>query len=136
MIEQISILIENRQGTLAEVTKALAGAGVSLKAFSINDTSDFGILRIIVDDVDKAGQALGKEGFGYTISEVVAIELEDKAGALNSLLEALKDTYNVNYIYSMVLRTEGLPLLIISIDPKEGVEDFLRGKGFKVYDME
>lgn len=137
MIKQISILMENKPGTLADVTSVLAKEGVSIKAFSMNDTSDFGILRIIVDKTDVALEALKENNFGYTLTEVTAVELEDKPGALNGLLEALAgEGYNVNYIYSMVLRTEGEPLLIIHIKPEEGVEDFLKSKGFTLYDME
>lgn len=137
MINQISILIENIPGSLADVTGVLASEGVSLKAFSIYDTSDFGILRIIVDQNDKAIKALDEGGFGFTNAPVVAIELDDEPGALNEVLNCLADKdYNINYLYSMVLRSDNTPLIILSIDPCEGVEDYLSSKGFKVYDME
>ena len=136
MIKQISVLIENTKGTMADVTKTLAGGGVSLKAFSVYDTADFGILRMVVDNNEKAKKVLEEGGFGYTITDVLAVELDDKPGALDSLLETLKDSYNINYSYSMVLNQNGKPLLILAPEPKDGVEDLLRDRGFKVYDME
>lgn len=137
MIKQLSILIENKPGTMSEVTQALADEGVSIKAFSMNDTSDFGILRIIVDNEELGQKALADHGFGFTVTEVLAVELEDETGALNSLLDTLHEkNYNVNYIYSMVLRKIGLPLIILQIQPADGVEDYLKSKGFIVYDME
>lgn len=137
MMKQLSILIENKPGTMAEVTKVLAEEGVSIKAFSMNDTSDFGILRIIVDNIEIGQKALSSHGFGFTVTDVVAVELQDETGALNSLLDTLhEENYNVNYIYSMVLRKVGLPLIILQIQPDDGVEDYLKSKGFIVYDME
>lgn len=137
MIKQLSILIENKPGTMSEVTQALADEGVSIKAFSMNDTSDFGILRIIVDNEELGQKALADHGFGFTVTEVLAVELEDETGALNSLLDTLHEkNYNVNYIYSMVLRKIGLPLIILQIQPADGVEDYLKSKGVIVYDME
>ncbi|NLD17127.1 MAG: ACT domain-containing protein, partial [Tissierellia bacterium] len=78
MIKQISILVENEVGTIFEVTDILAQNNINIKAFSVNDTSDFGILRLLVDEYEEAERVLRENEFGFKVGDVLAVELEHK----------------------------------------------------------
>ncbi len=113
MIKQISILVENKVGTIFEVTDVLAKENINIKAFSVNDTSDFGILRLLVDEYEKAEKVLKENEFGFKVGDVLAVELEHRPGALNDVLRILKDeNIGVNYMYSMVIKDDK-PLMVI-----------------------
>jgi hypothetical protein len=102
-VEQISIFLENKSGRIAEVTRILAEAGVNIRALSIADTSDFGILRLIVDDNQKAEEVLKKQNVTVGKTFVVAVEVEDKPGGLHRIMGILfKADLNVEYMYSFV----------------------------------
>ncbi len=102
-VEQISIFLENKSGRIAEVTRILAEAGVNIRALSIADTSDFGILRLIVDDNQKAEVVLKKQNVTVGKTFVVAVEVEDKPGGLHRIMGILfKADLNVEYMYSFV----------------------------------
>ncbi|HPX19855.1 MAG TPA: ACT domain-containing protein, partial [Deltaproteobacteria bacterium] len=88
-VEQISIFLENKPGGLSSVTKALSDAKINIRALSLADTSDFGILRLIVDNVAKAKEVLNEKGFAVGKTHVVAVEVPDRPGGLNSILELL-----------------------------------------------
>ena len=87
MAEQISIFIENKEGRLAEVTAILRDAGVNIRALSLADTTDFGVLRLIVNDNDKATAALRNQGFTVGKTRVLAVEVNDEPGGLNQVLD-------------------------------------------------
>ena len=100
-VEQISIFIENREGRLAEVTAILRDANVNIRALSLADTTDFGVLRLIVNDNEKAEQALKKEGFTVGMTKVLAVEVSDEPGGLNKILDPLcENEVNVEYMYA------------------------------------
>ena len=100
-VEQISIFIENTEGRLAEVTAILRDANVNIRALSLADTTDFGVLRLIVNDNDKAEQALKKEGFTVGRTKVMAVEIDDEPGGLNKVLDPLcENEINVEYMYA------------------------------------
>jgi hypothetical protein len=100
-VEQISIFIENTEGRLAEVTAILRDANVNIRALSLADTTDFGVLRLIVNDNDKAEQALKKEGFTVGRTKVMAVEIDDEPGGLNKVLDPLcENEVNVEYMYA------------------------------------
>lgn len=100
-VEQISIFIENTEGRLAEVTAILRDANVNIRALSLADTTDFGVLRLIVNDNDKAEQALKKEGFTVGRTKVMAVEIDDEPGGLNKILDPLcENEVNVEYMYA------------------------------------
>ncbi|MBW1739828.1 MAG: ACT domain-containing protein [Deltaproteobacteria bacterium] len=116
-VEQISIFLENRAGRLAEVTRVLGKAGVNIRALSLADTSDFGILRLIVDDNDKAKAALKEQGFTVGKSNVVAVEVDDRPGGLNRILEILsKGNINVEYMYAFVQHSGENAVIIFRFD--------------------
>ena len=100
-VEQLSIFLENKAGRLAQVTKTLAEAGINIRALSLADTSDFGILRLIVNDTEKAINIMKEAGFTVGRTAVVAVEVDDKPGGLNNILEALSgQNVNVEYMYA------------------------------------
>jgi len=116
-VDQLSIFLENRAGRLAEVTRILADSGVNIRALSLADTSDFGILRLIVSDFEKAKENLKAGGFTVGRTTVVAVEVTDKPGGLNSILEMLRDAkINVEYMYAFVNQTGANAIIIFRFD--------------------
>lgn len=136
-VEQISIFIENKSGRLAEVTTILGFAGVNIRALSLADTSDFGILRLIVNDRDKAMTALKAKGFTVNKTEVVAVEVPDQPGGLASILHVLdKDSINVEYMYAFVERCGSNAVIIFRFDETDKAISVLAAKGFNMLNGE
>lgn len=132
-VEQISIFIENKSGRLAEVTNVLGTAGVNIRALSLADTSDFGILRLIVDKTDQAKAALKAGGFTVSKTEVVAVEVPDRPLGLYGILEVLdRGQINVEYMYAFVERCGGNAVIIFRFDKPEEAISALTAKGVKV----
>lgn len=103
LVKQISIFLENKHGRLAEVTQVLGSNHIDITALSIADTTDFGILRLIVNQPDKARQVLDQSGFAVSINEVIAIEVEDKPGGLSKALAVLDNKgIGIEYMYAFV----------------------------------
>ena len=123
-VEQISIFIENKSGRLAEVTEALGDAGVNIRALSLADTSDFGILRLIVDKTDLAKSTLKERGFTVNKTEVVAVEVPDRPKGLFGILQVLdRASVNVDYMYAFVERCGGNAVIIFRFDnPEEAIK--------------
>ena len=132
-VEQISIFLENRAGRLAEITRVLGEAGVNIRALSLADTSDFGILRLIVSDNDKAKAALKENGFTVGKTNVVAVEVEDKPGGLNRILELLsKENINVEYMYAFVQHSGENAVIIFRFDDIDAAVKLLAENDIKV----
>lgn len=132
-VEQISIFIENKSGRLAEITRILGDAGINIRALSLADTSDFGILRLIVDNVETAKAVLKEKGFTVSKTEVVAVEVPDRPGGLSSLLQTLDaHQINVEYMYAFVERCGGNAVIIFRFDETDKAIDTLRGSGFTI----
>jgi len=132
-VEQISIFLENKAGRLAEVTRVIGEAGVNIRALSLADTSDFGILRLIVSDNDKAKAALKKHGFTVGKTNVVAVEVEDRPGGLNRVLEVLsRQNINVEYMYAFVQHTGKNAVIIFRFDGTDAAISLLKENGIKV----
>lgn len=132
-VEQISIFVENKSGRLAEVSDILAKNGINIRALSLADTADFGILRLIVDDIEKTKQLLMDNGFTVGRNEVVAVEVPDRPGGLARILAALQaGGINVEYMYAFVRKSEGDAVLIFRFDETEGAIDALRRAGVRV----
>ena len=116
-VEQISIFIENKSGRLAEITRILGEADINIRALSLADTSDFGILRLIVNDAGNAKAVLKEKGFTVNKTEVVAVEVPDKPGGLSVILQTLdKNMINVEYMYAFVERCAGNAVIIFRFD--------------------
>jgi hypothetical protein len=132
-LEQISIFLENKPGGLSSVTKALRDANINIRALSLADTSDFGILRLIVNDVAKAKEILNASGFAVGRTNVVAVEVPDKPGGLHSILEALtEEGVNVEYMYAFVERSGENAVIIFRFDSTDSAIEILQRKGFNV----
>lgn len=137
LIKQMSVFVENTTGRLAELTRVLANDGIDIKASCIADTVDFGILRCIVDDPEEATKVLKENGFTASITEVIAVELEDRPGGFADVLEILaKEQIGVDYIYSTIRSKEGAAIIVLKVeDPKKAI-DILLAHDVKLYKME
>lgn len=125
--EQISVFLENKAGRLAEVTAILAEAGVNIRALALADTSDFGVLRLIVNDNDKAEAALKNRGFTVGKTDVVAVEVEDRPGGLHSILNILnKEGVNVEYMYAFVQQSGDNAIMIFRFDNLDQAVEILQ----------
>ena len=141
-VDQLSIFLENRAGRLAEVTRILAESGVNIRALSLADTSDFGILRLIVSDFEKARDNLKAGGFTVGRTTVVAVEVQDQPGGLNSILEMLRDAkINVEYMYAFVNQSGAHAIIIFRFDRTDQAIELLQSHkiaivpGEKLYKM-
>lgn len=141
-VEQISIFIENKSGRLAEVTRVLGEAGVNIRALSLADTSDFGILRLIVNKTDEAKAVLKSKGFTVNKTDVVAVEVPDRPLGLNSILEILdQGKVNVEYMYAFVERCGENAVIIFRFDnTDEAIQVLTQGgitilTGERIYNM-
>ena len=134
-VEQISIFIENKSGRLAEIARILGDAGINIRALSLADTSDFGILRLIVNDRERAKQILKEKGFTVSKTEVVAVEVPDRPGGLSEILQTLdSESINVEYMYAFVERCGENAVIIFRFDETEKAIATLHGKGFNMLD--
>lgn len=134
-IRQISVFVENKPGRLAEITGFLAEGGVSIRAFSIADTTDFGILRLIVSDTQKAAEVLKAAGVAVSITEVVGISIPDVTGAFAKVVKVLADAgENVEYAYAFLTPEAGHAYVIVRVDDNAGATAVLQGNGITVID--
>jgi hypothetical protein len=134
-IKQISVFLENTTGRLSEVTKTLANAGVNLRAISIADTADFGILRIIADKTEKAVDTLVSAGFTTRQTDVVAVEIEDVPGSLAKLMELFQQSQvNIEYLYASLEGQVGKAVVIFKLKDHDKGQQILSEKGFKIAD--
>lgn len=116
-VEQISVFLENKPGGLEHVTRVLAEADINIRALSLADTSDFGILRLILNDIDSAEKALQGEGFTVRRSHVVAVEIPDRPGGMHSISKVLAgNNINVEYAYAFVERSGENAIIIFRFD--------------------
>lgn len=133
MIRQLSVFVENKPGSLMEVTSRLNEAHVNIRAVASFDTPEFGILRLVVDQPEEAKAYLTSKGFVVRIHQVIGAELEDKKGNLNQMLEILADSgISINYIYSFVIRDGRAPLMVVSTDDFDKAKKALADAGVKM----
>jgi hypothetical protein len=136
-VEQISIFLENKSGRLAEVMGVLFEAGINIRALYLADTADFGILRLIVNDTEKARKALKENGFTVEKTKVIAVEVPDKPGGLSSILDTIKDEgINVEYMYAFVEKSGENAIVIFRFDELEKSIDVFRKAGVKMLEGE
>ncbi len=134
-VEQISVFLENKSGRLSEVTAILAEAEVNIRALALADTSDFGVLRLIVDDTEKARQTLKSNGFTVGKTDVVAVEVTDRPGGLHGILTMLHDAkLNVEYMYAFVRSSGDNAVIIFRIEQEQEAIRLLESKGVNVID--
>ena len=132
-VEQISVFLENKTGRLAEVTGILANAQVNIRALALADTSDFGVLRLIVDDTQRAKEALSEEGFTVGKTNVIAVEVPDIPGGLHRILELIdRSGINVEYMYAFVSQSGNNAVMIFRFDRTDDAIAVLRENHVKV----
>lgn len=126
MIKQISIFVENKFGRLASIIDALGKNNIDISALSIADTTDFGILRIIVDKPEEAVLVLKENGVAVKCTDVIAVAIDDTPGGLSKVLEILtKEDITIDYMYAFVGKKEGKALMVVKTDDLEKTEKIL-----------
>ena len=132
-IRQVSVFIENKVGRIMEITEVRCESNINLRALSLADTSDFGILRMIVDNIDKAVEVLKDKGFIVKETDVVAVEVPDKPGGLAQVLEVLCiANINVEYMYAFFEQPKDKALLIFRFEDPERAIEVLSAKGIQI----
>lgn len=132
-IKQLSLFLENKPGHLSAICKALAGSGINIATLSLADTQQFGILRLIVEDWEKARDVLEKAGFVVNVTEVVATEVDDKPGGLAEILDVLeKAGINIEYMYAFTGRLTAKAILVLRLDDPDAAIKKLAGTGRNV----
>ena len=129
-MKQISVFVENQPGSLMRVTSALNEARINIRAIASFDTPEFGILRLVVEQPEKAKEFLTEKGFVVRVQEVVGAELKDEKGNLNEMLKVLADQgISVGYIYSFVIRENKAPGMVFHSDDNVKAEAALKEAG-------
>jgi len=132
-LKQLSVFLENKPGALSEPCRLLAKADINIQTFSLADTREFGILRLVVEDADKARRLLQRNGFAVKVTNVVVLEVPDRPGGLAGILDALAGTgINVKYAYGFTVRQENKGVLVFCFDDPDSAVEILKKKGINV----
>ena len=130
MLKQISVFLPNTPGILAKFTKALLDNDINLKALSVSETADFGILRILVDKTDECVEILKANNYLTTLTDIVAVEIPDKPGALYEVAKILGDNnVNIEYLYSTLIKENAM--IVLRVDNNEKAVGILNNNGIK-----
>lgn len=130
-IKQLSVFVENKSGKLLETVKVLADAKIDIRAMSIADTKDFGILRLIVSDIEGAKNVL--EDSIFTVTDVVAAEMKDESGALYDIMSVLGNAnINIDYMYAFTSTVNSGAYVVLRVDDNDATEEILESNGIKV----
>jgi len=133
LVQQISVFVENKKGRLVGVTEVLAKNNIDICAISIADTTNFGILRMIVDAPALAVEELKKDGYTVSTTEVIAVEIKDQPGGLNEVLKILRDhDISIEYLYSFVKRPAENALILFRVENTKKALDVLRESDVKI----
>ena len=131
MIRQLSIFAENKKGAMNRITQILADAGINMNTLITNDSAEFGIIRMLVSDTDRAADELQADGYMCHTDYVAAVEIGDECGSLNGLLSVINDgNINLDYIYVTYDTLSRLPVAILKTTDLMEVEEFLRSRGY------
>ena len=132
-IKQLSVFVENKHGRLEAIINALGEKGVNISALSIAETSEFGVLRLIVDDIDNAKACLNDIGVISKITDVIAVYIDDRTGGLASVLKVVSEGgVSIEYMYAFLGRTEGKALMVLKADDEVKVKEILTANGIKL----
>ena len=132
-VEQISVFVENRSGQLGDVTRVLEEANINIRALSLSDTTDFGVLRLMADDTEKARNVLSRAGFTVGSTPVVAVDVADRPGGLGRVLAVLSEHgINVEYLYAYTQRESTRATIIFRFDRTEEAVTVLQQRGIRV----
>jgi hypothetical protein len=137
IIRQISVFIDNRPATLAEMTRALADRNINLRALSLAETRDFGTTRIIVADVDACAEVLKEAGYHFIETDVLAVEVADRPGGMADVLQCIaSEQIGVEYAYAMIEKREGSAVIILRVDNPGKAIMALRKKNIRLLTRE
>ena len=132
-LTQLSVFLENKPGRLSKPCSILAGAGINILTLSLADTQQFGILRLVVRDWEKAKKVLQEAGFVVNVTEVVAIEVNDRPGGLQEVLEVIeKAAINVEYIYAFTSKKEDKAIIVFRFEKPDQAIEHLASRCIKV----
>ena len=135
MLKQISVFLPNEPGILAKFTKVLMEKKINLRAISVAETSDFGILRILVDKVDECIEILKSNNYLVTTTDVIAVDVPDKPGALHEIASLLgENDINIEYLYSTLVKAEAI--IVLRIDNIDKAIEVLKKKGVKLIEKQ
>ena len=131
-ISQLSVFVENKQGSMSGIAEVLAEAGIDIRALTIADTTDFGILRLIVKKPEEAKKVLQEKNFVVTINQVVGVEVPDKVGGLARMLRILDDALiNIEYMYDFLALKDEKAYIIIRVENSAKTVDLLEKNNFR-----
>ena len=123
LIKQLSVFVENVKGRLVGITEALLKEGINISSFSLAETSDYGVLRMIVSDPDKGREVLKDQGISARLTDVVAVKLRQEPGTLSNLLKMFSEEgFSVKYMYTLSTTGNNTSIIIKLADPKAGLE--------------
>jgi len=131
--KQVSIFLENKKGRLADVTKVLSDEGVNIRALSLAETTDYGVLRLIVSDLERCMSALRAHGLAAQATDVIAVEVPDRPGGLHGVVETLdREGLNIEYMYAFVEKNGDNAIVFFKIDDGARAVDTLEREGILV----
>ena len=131
-VKQLSVFIENKAGRVSEVTDVLGDAGINIRGFSVSDTADYGIVRLVVDDPDHGREVLSAAGFTVKENEVICLDLPDHPGGLAGVLKVVSGAgVNIEYVYSLIST-----YVVINVADIERAVALLEGKPVRLVDQE
>lgn len=131
-ISQLSVFVENKQGSMSGIAEVLAEAGIDIRALTIADTTDFGILRLIVRNPEEAKKVLQEKNFVVTINQVVGVEVPDQVGGLARVLRILDDALiNIEYMYDFLAIKEEKAYIIIRVENNAKTVELLQSNGIR-----
>ena len=132
-IKQLTVFVENKKGTMASVTEILSKNNINIRALSIADTQDFGILRLIVNDVDAAEKMLKEAGYLIKVTDVVGVKIGDAPGKLTEALKVLSENkINLEYLYAFMARTERHAYVVLRVEDNDLAMKALTTSGFHI----
>lgn len=130
-IKQLTVFVENKQGALVSITDTLSKNNINLRALSIAETQDFGMLRLIVNDTETAEKVLKEEGYLIKVNDVVGVKIGDTPGKLSAALRVLDEKkINMDYLYAFMARTEKHAYVVIRVEDNDAAEKALEDAGF------
>lgn len=134
-IRQLSVFIENKKGSLHEITDLLAGAGIDLRSMCVADTSDYGVLRIIANEPERALEVLNAAGHSANIRTVTAFAVSDRPGGLSIALKALEENdISIEYLYALITTCADKAFTVMRTDNSEKAEEILKANGIELLD--
>jgi len=133
VLQQISVFLDNRPGSLAEVARYLANRGINLRALSLAETRDFGTARLIVADTQACTDALQGSGYHFIITDVIAVVVEDRPGGMADVLEILaEELIDVQYVYATVMTVDARAIIVLRVEDTLKAGTLLMAKGVKM----